>query len=125
MNRAGLKKQLDNEVQDESVALLFIDLDDFKRVNDVFGHEIGDETLKVTARRMQDSIRSSGVGRVADRVARIGGDEFVILLTPEPAPEYVNQISQRVIDAICQPIALDGREIFVEPVLPGVWLYAN
>lgn len=113
MNRAGLKKQLDNDVQDESVALLFIDLDDFKRVNDVFGHEIGDETLKVTARRIQDSIRSSGVGRVADRVARIGGDEFVILLNPEPAPEYVNQISQRVIDAICQPIALDGREIFV------------
>ena len=95
------------------MALLFIDLDDFKRVNDVFGHEIGDKTLKVTARRIQDSIRSSGVGRVADRVARIGGDEFVILLTPEPAPEHVNRISQRVIDAICQPIALEGREIYI------------
>jgi diguanylate cyclase (GGDEF)-like protein/PAS domain S-box-containing protein len=84
------------------VAICYLDLDEFKPINDQFGHALGDKLLQEIARRMQASIRA------IDTVARMGGDEFVLLLTQLEAAGEHQEILQRVIDAINRPVALDA-----------------
>lgn len=83
---------------DQMLALLLIDLDDFKPVNDVQGHAAGDEVLITIARRMKDLVRET------DTVARIGGDEFAVLIEGIQAREHVEPVAQKLLDAIAQPV---------------------
>ena len=90
-------------------ALLFVDLDDFKTLNDTLGHHIGDLLLQEVARRISARIRET------DTVARLGGDEFVVLLqdlsdTPEDAAAHARIIAEKIIDTVSQPYLLAGRE---------------
>ncbi|MGB8470630.1 MAG: bifunctional diguanylate cyclase/phosphodiesterase, partial [Candidatus Sulfotelmatobacter sp.] len=90
-------------------ALLFVDLDDFKTLNDTLGHHIGDLLLQEVARRIIASIRET------DTVARLGGDEFVVLLqelseTPEDAAAQAKTVAEKILATIHQPYLLDGRE---------------
>ena len=113
-NRTAVMERL-TELLDskDPAALLFVDLDDFKRVNDVFGHDVGDETLRCVANRICSEVRAKSEGRPKDLVARLGGDEFVVLLTPTPPEDVLNRISERVINSVCQVIEIENRDIYV------------
>lgn len=86
----------------QRVAVLYLDLDGFKRLNDTLGHEAGDLALREIARRLQALVRQT------DTVARIGGDEFVLLATglAEPAEQGAQVLAQRCIEAIAEPLQL-------------------
>jgi diguanylate cyclase (GGDEF)-like protein len=81
----------------EMAALLFIDLDGFKHVNDSFGHKVGDEVLKETSRRILTSIRT------ADTACRIGGDEFLVILSKIENREKAGAVARRIIEMISRP----------------------
>jgi len=86
-------------------ALLFLDLDGFKRINDTYGHALGNLLLKAVARRLSGCLRSS------DIVARFGGDEFVVLLPAIPSTPDVLVVAEKLIDALTQPFALEEQTI--------------
>ncbi len=85
------------------VAVLFVDLDGFKNVNDTFGHSAGDELLRTVGERL------GGLLRASDTVGRIGGDEFVIVLEPEGNGTSPELVARRVLTALAQPITLPGE----------------
>jgi diguanylate cyclase (GGDEF)-like protein len=87
------------------LALLFVDLDGFKPVNDTFGHSSGDIVLKQVGERLKSVLRAG------DMVGRIGGDEFVLMVTASPSDEAVAQVARRVIDEISRPYEIDGRGV--------------
>ncbi len=91
--------------QRSEIAVLFIDLDDFKLINDNFGHQAGDDILKVAAQRMQTQLRSS------DTLARIGGDEFAILLEDLDDESLTMTVSQRVLNVMKKPIKTAKKDI--------------
>jgi diguanylate cyclase (GGDEF)-like protein/PAS domain S-box-containing protein len=93
---------------DLDTAVLFIDLDDFKAVNDTFGHECGDHLLRETAQRLQLSLRAG------DSVARLGGDEFGILLEDVESPAVISDIVGRLLEVVRAPMSLEGREMTTE-----------
>ncbi|WP_428603891.1 putative bifunctional diguanylate cyclase/phosphodiesterase [Sedimenticola sp.] len=105
--RDSIGSLLNDVTQKREVALLFMDLDLFKTVNDTLGHQVGDQLLVVVAERLQSCLRGS------DRVARVGGDEFAILLTSESSTEAVIRLSRRIIDKIGQPFDINGHMIVV------------
>jgi diguanylate cyclase (GGDEF)-like protein/PAS domain S-box-containing protein len=86
------------------LAVLFIDLDRFKDINDGLGHLIGDQVLKVMAQRLQRAVRSS------DTLARIGGDEFVLLAENTASTTAVADVAQRVVTTLAEPITVQGHE---------------
>ncbi|MFI5011040.1 MAG: EAL domain-containing protein [Hyphomicrobiales bacterium] len=91
---------------DRWVTLVFIDLDNFKLINDSLGHSAGDELLKIVAKRMVDCVRAT------DTVVRLGGDEFVILLVDQPkSAELVGATLQKIRSAIAETIQIDGRDV--------------
>jgi diguanylate cyclase (GGDEF)-like protein len=87
-----------------ALAVLFIDLDRFKLINDTLGHESGDIVLAEVARRLTDNLRAG------DTVARLAGDEFVVLLEEVADPVYVGGISQKLIAALAAPFMISGRD---------------
>ncbi|HWL47070.1 MAG TPA: EAL domain-containing protein [Sphingomonadaceae bacterium] len=93
------------ERTDSHCAILFLDLDGFKPVNDTFGHPIGDAVLRTVARRLANEVGDAGV------VGRIGGDEFAIALGSGPSRRAVEELGQRLIDAIAVPYPFEGTEI--------------
>jgi diguanylate cyclase (GGDEF)-like protein len=88
-------------------ALLFLDLDGFKAVNDTLGHTAGDQLLVVVAKRLTEAIRQS------DTAARLGGDEFVVLLDGIEVPEGPQPVIDRIQQSFTEPIQLDGRPVMV------------
>ena len=86
----------------DEVALLFVDLDFFKRVNDQLGHAAGDEVLRTAADRMRGTLRNG------DIVGRQGGDEFVVLIDPVPGPAELVEIAERLVEVISAPIMTGG-----------------
>jgi diguanylate cyclase (GGDEF)-like protein/hemerythrin-like metal-binding protein/PAS domain S-box-containing protein len=90
---------------DRLLALMFCDLDKFKLINDMHGHAVGDMMLKEAARRMQDCVRGS------DTVARIGGDEFVVLLPSIATEQEALQVAEKIRLALCEPYALAGQSL--------------
>lgn len=88
-------------------ALLFIDLDHFKEVNDTLGHDVGDELLAEAAKRIQGRIRAS------DTVARLGGDEFTVILSDLSDPLDAERIADCVLQVLLQPFQLPGGEVFI------------
>jgi len=98
-------------------AVCYLDLNGFKPINDRYGHDMGDEVLKITARRLLEQVRGN------DTAARIGGDEFVLVLTAVKDPAEVDQALRRVMAAIEQPIDLgEGRVVSVSAAV-GTALY--
>jgi diguanylate cyclase (GGDEF)-like protein len=94
---------------DEEFAILMLDLDRFKTVNDSFGHPAGDALLKEIARRLQDTVRA------ADCVARFGGDEFAVLVAPEKQRNHgVTALADRILATCAEPFGLDGHKIVLE-----------
>jgi diguanylate cyclase (GGDEF)-like protein len=89
------------------LAVLFIDLDRFKIINDTLGHDVGDALLREVARRLSESLRAS------DTVARLGGDEFVVLLEELSDPMYVTAVAHKLLAALAQPVILEAREYHV------------
>jgi diguanylate cyclase (GGDEF)-like protein/PAS domain S-box-containing protein len=91
----------------EEVAVLFIDLDDFKRINDSHGHAIGDSLLVEAGSRVRATLRAG------DTAARLGGDEFAVLLEDLDDPATAHEVAERVAAVLHMPYALDGLEAFV------------
>jgi diguanylate cyclase (GGDEF)-like protein len=87
------------------VALIFMDLDNFKNVNDTLGHAAGDEVLRTSAKRIQQSLRD------ADTAARLGGDEFAVVLPDMDNMMDAKNIAQRILDSIAMPLVVHGEEI--------------
>ncbi len=100
------------------IAILFIDLDHFKEVNDTLGHHQGDVLLIEAARRISDCVRRS------DTVARLGGDEFTVILCELDSTERVEVIAQNIIDRMCQPFALGQEQAFISASI-GITLYPD
>jgi diguanylate cyclase (GGDEF)-like protein len=86
-------------------AALFVDLDDFKAVNDTYGHEIGDSLLATVARRIESCLRED------DLAARLGGDEFAVLLRGVPDVAAAHAVAQRIADALARPANVDGISV--------------
>lgn len=110
------------------VAVLFLDLDRFKLINDTLGHASGDLLLKAVAERLTASLRRSDtVARLqnhSNTVARLGGDEFTLLLTDIAQTQDVPVIVQRIANAFIAPFIVEGHELFVTPSI-GISLYPN
>jgi diguanylate cyclase (GGDEF)-like protein len=100
------------------LAVLLVDLDRFKHVNDTLGHEAGDSLLQVAARRFYDCLRET------DTMARQGGDEFVVLMDELPDREPITHVSQRIMDAMAQPFVIEGQEIHLTASI-GISVYPD
>jgi diguanylate cyclase (GGDEF)-like protein len=104
------------------LAVMYIDLDNFKRINDTLGHSIGDEVLKVAAERLRNSLRHSG-DRAADAllvdrpgdVGRLGGDEFMVVLPDIRSSDEAGSVADRLIAAIQQPMQLSTNTVIITP----------
>jgi len=100
------------------LAVLFVDLDRFKRINDSLGHSEGDQVLKEVALRLEACVRED------DTVARMGGDEFVIILSEIEGPENATATARRVIEALTRPVAVGGKELVVTSSI-GISIYPD
>ena len=101
---------------DRILALMFLDLDHFKEINDSLGHSTGDEVLQAVAGRLRASLR------LVDTIARLGGDEFTIILENIARPDDVTMVAQKIWSAFSDPLVIQGREIFVTASI-GITLY--
>jgi diguanylate cyclase (GGDEF)-like protein len=111
-NRLLFKDQLEKALNDVSVtphpvAVLFLDLDGFKAVNDTLGHSIGDLLLKSVAAKLRDILQRT------DRIARLGGDEFAILQVSAPQPGSSIALAEKIIEIVGQPCCIDGHDVTV------------
>ncbi|MFN8108454.1 MAG: EAL domain-containing protein [Thermoleophilia bacterium] len=96
-----------NRREGRPVAMMLLDLDDFKTVNDSLGHAVGDQLIRLVARRVRGALRSG------DTAARLGGDEFAILLETCEGTEDAERVATRVLSAVADPISLEGFEMVV------------
>jgi len=111
-NRLLFNDRLDRALQrgvrgEQPFALLYIDLDGFKAINDAHGHDAGDSIVKGVARRLNDSLRRT------DSVARIGGDEFTVLLEKVGTTAEISAIVQKIIDLVVEPFEFNGKHLRV------------
>ncbi|HEY0441287.1 MAG TPA: EAL domain-containing protein [Xanthobacteraceae bacterium] len=110
-NRAFFREHMERALaliqRGGSCAVLFVDLDQFKQVNDTLGHPFGDQLLRCVADRLRGLIRDSDV------VARFGGDEFVVLQAPVRRPEQVASLARRIVDVLGEPYQIEGHEIVI------------
>ena len=110
-NRALVEERLTQALaqatrQEQRVALMLIDLDRFKNINDTYGHHAGDELIIAVAQRL------SGLVRASDTVGRIGGDEFILVMPEVENIGQVQALAQRILDALSQPFPLFGGEVW-------------
>ncbi len=120
-NRLLLNDRLDHALHrahrdGHQVAVLFLDLDRFKNVNDSLGHPVGDELLQAAAKRIQQAIRED------DTVARLGGDEFIIVMEDIHEVQHVAVLAQKLMDAFAAPFPVQGHELHLTLSM-GVSLY--
>ena len=122
-NRRMFGERLTQEISNHhrtglSLALLFIDLDRFKEINDTLGHAAGDRVLMEAGRRIRANTRES------DIVARLGGDEFIVVLTHIRSQHHVEQIAQVLVDSLAKPFVLDDAVTFVSASI-GISLHTD
>ena len=122
-NRANFEHQLNRDIRiakrlNCGLALLFIDLDDFKSVNDSLGHEMGDRLLMEVAQRFSHRIRES------DMLARIGGDEFVVIANSFSGQHDYAVLAEELVSLASKPVKLDDRELYVGASI-GIALYPD
>ncbi len=121
LNRAGFRQQIDTTLgsvspEDGHVGLLFVDLDDFKHVNDAYGHEAGDELIRKAGARLD------AIARGSDQVARLGGDEFAVILCGVDERDQVRAAERRVRSAFLEPFELGDITVSVTAsVGGGIW----
>ena len=120
-NRNLFQRRLDDSIQvarrrGQLVAVMFLDLDKFKSINDTLGHPMGDKLLKVVGDRLGECCRA------VDTVARLGGDEFAIILADVKDSEYVGIPAGRILRALADPIVVDGNEMITSTSI-GISLY--
>jgi diguanylate cyclase (GGDEF)-like protein/PAS domain S-box-containing protein len=120
-NRRMFRDRLEQEIKkckrdNQQLAILFIDLDHFKEVNDSLGHDHGDRLLVEAARRLQQCVRGS------DTVARMGGDEFTVILSDISSPEHLEPLLQKILIAMNGMFQLGVEQVFVSASV-GVTLY--
>ena len=120
-NRFSLTSQLEQALSRarrnrNRIALIFIDLDRFKIINDTLGHQIGDQLLIQVAQRISNSVRES------DLVARLGGDEFVVMLTDVLHNDEAAVVAGKIIDQVSQPYDVDGHCLYTAPSI-GISMY--
>ena len=124
LSRASLKETLAQalrlaERRDRWAAVVFVDLDNFKYVNDSLGHNVGDDLLRTIAKRLIACVRAT------DAVVRIGGDEFVLVLgDQEKTVEAISAVARRTQAAIAEPIAVEGHNLRMTGSI-GVAIYPN
>jgi len=128
-NRHMFHEQFQQEIKKTQrsnlpLALFFIDLDEFKEVNDTLGHHMGDLLLKETGQRLCNCIRESDTTARLDTVARLGGDEFTIILSELNNIECVVHIAQRILERIAEPYHLKDEVVHVSASI-GITLYPN
>jgi len=133
-NRTMFNEYLDNAIESSRrhskvLAVIFIDLDDFKRVNDTFGHQVGDHVLKTQANRIIDCLRSADYVAVTNEsddalAARIGGDEFIALLPMENDHTLAAVAARRLLDELSQPIPFQNNKLYVGASI-GISIYPN
>jgi len=134
-NRALFKEHLAQAItiarrQGWRVAALFMDLDEFKRINDILGHSAGDKLLVTVGKRLLQSIRESdrathgAISGDGHQAARFGGDEFTVVLTVAHEADDVAKVAQRIKNALAQPVLLGKQEVFVTPSI-GIALYPD
>ena len=102
----------------QTLAVICLDLDNFKQVNDVLGHALGDQLLQAVSRRLRQSVRSS------DMVARLGGDEFMILLVNLNRREDAAVVAAKIVGVLSRPHELSGQEVFMTPSV-GISVYPD
>lgn len=120
-NRLYLAAHLPGAIEDAErtgamLAVLFLDLDRFKHINDSRGHETGDKLLKAVAQRIRDTMRTE------DMVVRMGGDEFIVVLKTVKNTDQVNEAAGRITEALSAPVIVDGRQLVTTASI-GVSLY--
>ena len=101
------QKLLHSEREQSQFALMFLDLDGFKLVNDQLGHNVGDDLLKDVARRLQALVRGS------DTVARVGGDEFIFILNDPQGQDEITSVANRIVSSINEPVEVLGEVLQV------------
>ncbi len=112
------------------LAMLFLDLDNFKRINDTLGHFVGDLLLKEVANRLigcvriSDSVARQNIDKLDTTVARLGGDEFTILLSEITDIQDVAKIARRILDAVSQPFLLNNQEVVITASI-GIIIYPS
>ncbi|MHB8252876.1 MAG: GGDEF/EAL domain-containing response regulator [Acidiferrobacter sp.] len=120
-NRALFMERLERALSrsqwhERVAAVLFLDLDRFKLVNDTLGHELGDRLLQALALRLCASVRGG------DTVARFGGDEFAVFLDDVSSPNDIAPIASKILEALTPPLTIDGHDLFVSASM-GICLY--
>ena len=114
----------------QQVAIMFVDLDHFKRVNDTLGHGAGDELLRVVSKRLSASLRcQDAVSRLegeaeGSSIARLGGDEFIVMLSGMHRPSDAANVAKRLVEALAEPVVVGGTEIFIGSSV-GIAMYPN
>jgi len=120
-NRALFHDRLTNSISnarrdDDKLAIIFLDLDRFKVVNDTLGHSVGDDLLKQLANRLKSCLREG------DTVARLGGDEFIVLLPHVESASVAEIVGSKLVESIKDPFVVDGNELFVTGSI-GISMY--
>ena len=120
-NRVLFEKEIDEAVQHsrdnaQHMALIYLDLDNFKQVNDTLGHVVGDQLLKEVSMRLQQTVRGG------DTIARLGGDEFALILHSIRKPEYAAVVSRSILDKLGKVFQLEENEIFINASI-GIAVY--
>ncbi len=120
-NRALFQDRLEDAIaaaddKGHHVAILFLDLDHFKNINDTLGHPMGDRVLQAVGQRLEASVRSG------DTVAHLSGDEFTVILNGVSGPEEASAIADKLLDRLAQPFEIEGREIYTSGSI-GIVMY--
>jgi diguanylate cyclase (GGDEF)-like protein/PAS domain S-box-containing protein len=117
--RDRMERAIGNAVRyGNKVALLFLDLDHFKIINDTLGHEVGDLLLQTVADRLRSCVREQ------DSVARIGGDEFVVILVDLPSNEAASCVARKIVDTLSSPYLTGGYDLHTSPSI-GISMYPD
>jgi diguanylate cyclase (GGDEF)-like protein/PAS domain S-box-containing protein len=122
-NRSSFVEQLTQEMSRSTargtrIAIMFLDLDRFKDINDTLGHAIGDRVLQTIGSRLQTIIAGEG------RVARMGGDEFILMFSDDPSLDWLASVAERIVERVDEPVEIDGYEQFVTTSI-GIALFPD